>query len=338
MAFEKKAQPRQASMKIGFYGPTGSGKTFTALLLAEGLGAWTKKRVAMVDTEFGADFYAQEVKERRFHPQAFDFDVEHTRSVTELARFVRELDPAKHGVFIMDSVTHFWESAQNAYDGPRNKIGQPPISAWRGIKRPYKAIEHALLNSPLHVIWCGRQANEFETDPETDEMKRVGFKMRAEGETPYEPHILVRMEQRRNKRTGEFEPWAIIEKDRTGVLHGLEIRNPAFEHFAPILRYLGQSQAQLDRDEDTTVADIEALRAEEDEKRKRSLAILERFRGELAGAMTLEEVDAVSARVTPALKRDMLRTDQAELRQEFARKRERLTGGDGPAFVPEESQ
>lgn len=335
MAFKKKAQSRQAALKVGFYGPTGSGKTFTALLLAEGLARVAGKRVAFIDTEYGTDFYAQEIAERRVHPQAFDFDAEYTRSLTAVGKLVSEFDPKTHAVLIVDSVTHLWEAAQNAYAGPKNKIGQPPISAWRKIKKPYKDIEREMMNTPAHAIWCGRQANEFETDPETDEMKRVGFKMKAEGETPYEPHILIRMETRRNNRTGEMEPWAIIEKDRTGVIQGLEVCKPGFDLFKPILRYLGMSQAQLDADDSTTAADIEAMRAAEDQKRARSMEVFESIRSRLVKAATLDEVDAVSSGVTPAQRRDMIDSDRAELRAEFARKRERLSAGGGPTFVPD---
>ena len=41
MAGFRKAKAEQAALKLGIYGPPGSGKTFTALLLAEGLAAVT---------------------------------------------------------------------------------------------------------------------------------------------------------------------------------------------------------------------------------------------------------------------------------------------------------
>src|SRR5690348_3740569 len=111
MAGFRKAKAEQAALKMGLYGPPGSGKTFTALLLAEGLSGVSKKRVAYVDTEHGTDFYCQEVKTRAVHPQAFDFDAIYTRSITEVLAAVRGLDTTMHGVIVLDSVTHFWEAA-----------------------------------------------------------------------------------------------------------------------------------------------------------------------------------------------------------------------------------
>jgi pantothenate kinase-related protein Tda10 len=59
MAGFRKAKGEQAAIKMGLYGPPGSGKTFTSLLIAEGLAAITGKRIAYVDTERGTDFYSQ---------------------------------------------------------------------------------------------------------------------------------------------------------------------------------------------------------------------------------------------------------------------------------------
>jgi hypothetical protein len=45
----KKPQPLKAALKMALYGPAGSGKTFTALLAAEGLASHTGKRIALVE-------------------------------------------------------------------------------------------------------------------------------------------------------------------------------------------------------------------------------------------------------------------------------------------------
>ena len=44
------------------------------------------------DTEQGTAFYAQNVPQRSVHPQAFDFDVLHSRSITEVVAAVRAID------------------------------------------------------------------------------------------------------------------------------------------------------------------------------------------------------------------------------------------------------
>jgi predicted ATP-dependent serine protease len=139
MSFEK-AKAQQAFLKIGEYGPPGSGKTFTALLVAEGLAKRTGKRVAFVDTERGTDFYAMAVAERKVHPEAFDFDALYSRSLAEVLATVKALDTDKYGVLVIDSISHIWDAAMEAYSG--RKVGKDqdkiPMQAWGPIKKPYK--------------------------------------------------------------------------------------------------------------------------------------------------------------------------------------------------------
>ena len=102
MSAFQRPQALKAALKMALYGPAGSGKTFTALLLAEGLAKHTGKRIAFCDTEHGTAFYGREVPQRRVHPQAFDFDVLYSRSITEVVSAVRNLDLSTHGVLVID--------------------------------------------------------------------------------------------------------------------------------------------------------------------------------------------------------------------------------------------
>ena len=112
-----KPQPLKAALKLALYGPAGSGKTFTALLLAEGLALHAGKGIAYVDTEHGTAFYGQDVPQRRVHPDAFDFDTLYTKSISEVLAAVRGLDLETHGVLVIDSITHLWDSCKNAFTG-----------------------------------------------------------------------------------------------------------------------------------------------------------------------------------------------------------------------------
>src|SRR6516164_5916931 len=140
----QKPQAQKAALKMAMYGPAGSGKTFTALLVAEGLARQTGKRIAYVDTEYGTAFYGQQVTERGVHPQAFDFDVLYTKSITQALDAVRGLDHARHGVLVIDSISHLWDAAIAAYTGKKTKADTVPLRAWANIKRPYKEMVHLL--------------------------------------------------------------------------------------------------------------------------------------------------------------------------------------------------
>jgi hypothetical protein len=171
----------KSALKLALYGPAGSGKTFTALLLAEGLARSANRRVAVLDTEQGTAFYSQAVPRRAAHPEAFDFDVLHTRSITEALAALHDLSPSAYGVVVIDSISHLWDAARNAYSGRLTKHGGIPLHAWATIKRPYREMVNLLLSLPVHVIICGRQGVDYGEDEGTGELKQVGFKLRAEG-------------------------------------------------------------------------------------------------------------------------------------------------------------
>ena len=271
MPYFQKPQSLKAALKMGLYGPAGSGKTFTSLLIAEGLAQHTGKRVAYCDTEFGTAFYGQSVPQRSIHPEAFDFDVLHTKSITEALDALNQIDPDCYGVIVIDSITHLWDACRNAYTGRQTKIGSIPMHAWSAIKRPYKQLMHCLLSSPLHVLICGRQGIDYGEDEASGELKSLGFRMRAEGETGYEPDVLLRMESHRSAKNKFAIPVAHVEKDRTGVLAGQTITWPSFESVAkPLLPLLGSVQAAAPTDDEVGQQDAEAMTRQEMERGERS--------------------------------------------------------------------
>lgn len=318
----RKAKAEQAALKMGIYGPPGKGKTLTSLLFAEGLAKVTKKRIAFVDTERGTDFYAQDVKERTIHPKAFDFDALYSRSISEITIELKRLNPDEHGIIVIDSITHVWEAAIAAWSGKETKIGTLPFHAWGPIKKPYKALLSWLLNSPYHVIFCGRQGNVFEEDDESGEMKKVGTKMKAEGETAYEPHILLRMEARRSEKGGPETIIAFGEKDRTSLLAGKEFPNPNFDTvIKPILSLLGNTQAQMDSADETASKDAEAIAQQDAEREAESERLFKQFSARFDMAASEDDskaaVESVGKALTTEIKKQMTTNHVAQLREKY---------------------
>ena len=326
MAGFRKAKAEQAALKIGLYGPAGSGKTFTALLLAEGLAALDKKRVAVIDTERGTDFYCQRVPTRTTHQEAFDFDALYTRSLTEMLAAARSLKPEECGVLVLDSITHAWEAAIAAYSGRTTSVGTIPFQAWGKIKKPYKDLMAFLLATPMHVLICGRERNVYQEDEETEELKMVGKTMRAEGETPYEPHILIRMESRRPNKTNEIaQIIAYAEKDRTGVLAGRSFINPTFDTLCrPLLGLLGKKQADMGTPEEVANKDAEELAAQEEQREAKSKEIVREYSARVSLCKTAKELKDLAKQITPALKSEMLPAHVAALREAYQGREQEL--------------
>lgn len=237
-----KAVNTQSKISLTMYGPAGSGKTMTSLMIAEGLAERTGKRVAFIDTEKGSDYYAEAVPERTAHPEAFDFDVIHTKSLFEVLEAVKNLNKGdKISTLVVDSVTHIWQSAIAAWDAvggektniKRLKIEGIPDFAWGFIKAPYLELIRLLMDAPYHVIIVGRQ-KEVYLDGDV-----VGFTMAAEKNTLYEAQISLKMEAL--KKPGVDLKATIsmfVEKDRTSILNGRTFTNPTFKTIEPILRLL----------------------------------------------------------------------------------------------------
>lgn len=344
MAF-KKARAEQAALKIGIYGPPGSGKTFTSLLIAEGLARHYGKRVAYVDTEHGTDFYAKAVPNRQHHPEAFDFDALYTRALTEVLKSCRELGP-EYGVVVIDSITHLWEATIAAYRGPKTRAGTIPMHAWGGIKKPYKDLMQWMLNCPQHVLILGRQANEWADDAETGEKVSAGVKMKAEGETAYEPHILLRMEAVKPRgRDGKTAlknavavPVAFAEKDRTGILQGRSIEYPTFETIAaPILGILGETQAQVQGEDEAASQDADALAKQDRDRHVQSNTLAKVLFAEMALATQAEDpkavLNAIGERIRVAKAANRLsKWDLGQLRGAYEAA---VDGKDFPGYRPE---
>src|SRR3984885_3922139 len=288
----------KAALKLAFYGPAGSGKTFTALLLAEGLARENGRRVAVLDTEQGSAFYSQAVSSRKAHPLAIDFDVLHTKSGTEALPALHALDPAEHGVVVVDSISHIWDACRNAYAGKLTKHGGIPLHAWATIKRPYREMMNLLLSLPVHVIFCGRQGIDYGEDEGTGELKQVGYRLRAEGETGYEPDVLVRLESHKATKKAAATILAHVEKDRTGVLAGTTIDWPNFDKLAkPLLGLLGTKHATVPTDDEVALRDSEALERREERRRGQSAERATGYAARIAEAGSMEELRRVGGQL-----------------------------------------
>ncbi len=319
MASFQKPHSLKAALKMALYGPAGSGKTFSSLLIAEGLANHTAKRIAYVDTECGTAFYSQDVPQRAVHPEAFDFQVLHTRSITEVLAAVKGLDLDAYGVLVVDSISHLWNSCKNAYAGRMTRAGTVPLPAWATIKKPYKELMNLLLSMPVHVLICGRQGNDFAEDQESGELKNLGYKMRAEGETAYEPDVLLRLESHKPNRKQPTVVMAHVEKDRTGVLSGQSIAWPTFDTVArPLLGLLGSTQAAVPSDDEVGRQDAEPLARQENDRVERSAELAAQYTARFAQADGVGELERVGKELTAKVKAQLEGKDLARVRKAYA--------------------
>ena len=115
-----------------------------------------------------------------------------------------------------------------------------------------------LLSLPVHVIFCGKGRRiDYGEDEGTGRAgKRLGYRLRAEGETGYESPMSSSASRatKRNRSEAPATILAHVEKDRTGVLAGASIEWPGFDTIAkPLLGLLGSTQAPVPRDDEVAM-------------------------------------------------------------------------------------
>jgi hypothetical protein len=231
---------------------------------------------------------------------------------------------------VVDSITHLWDACKAAYGGRVNRNGAIPFQAWTAIKKPYRELMHFLLSTPMHVLICGRQGVEYGEDDATGELKSVGFKMRAEGETAYEPDLLLRLEQHRPKRKQAAVPTAFVEKDRSGLLAGKSIEWPQYDNVAkPLLPLLATTQVAAPSEDEVSVQDAEALAREEVERARRSAGLAEEYMGRFGAADGAESLQRIGRELTAAVKASLTAGDLIRVRRAFTVRLAQLQSANG---------
>lgn len=241
----QKATNKHAYAKIGIYGEAGSGKTWTAALIAIGLHkhANLTKPVGMFDTEPAASFIIP-----LFEKAGIEFLVyDKSRALRDLMAFMDEAEK-ECSIVLVDSITHVWRDAQDSYLKKMNDIRarkrQKPIYQlefhhWKPIKAEWQKFTDRYLSSKVHCIVCGRAGSIYEYQQREDgkmELITTGTKMATEKELGYEPSLLCEMVKHRED--GRIINRMLVEKDRTNTLNGNEIDYPDFHSLRPHFDYL----------------------------------------------------------------------------------------------------
>jgi hypothetical protein len=171
MAF-RKAERRQAKLRLGITGPAGSGKTYSALLIAFGLGG----KIAMIDTENGSgDLYAN----------LGDYDICTVTAPYDVRKYlalIAEAEKAGYDTIVIDSLSHAW-SGEGGLLYMQGKIAAASRSsnsymAWRQVTPLHNRLIDAMLSSPCHIIATMRSKTEYvqvDNDRGGKEIRKVGL-------------------------------------------------------------------------------------------------------------------------------------------------------------------
>jgi len=203
----RKAERKKAKLRLGIAAPSGAGKTYSALLLAFGLGG----KVGLIDTEHGSgDLYA--------HLGDYDIiGIEAPYTVAKYLQAVKTFEQAGYSVIIIDSLSHAWAGDGGLLD-KQGKIADSGkangFAAWRTITPEHNALVEAMLRSPCHIIATMRAKQEYvlETGANGKQTpKKVGLAPVQRDGMEYEFTVMLDV---------DMNHVASASKDRTGLFDG----------------------------------------------------------------------------------------------------------------------
>ena len=168
----RKAEKRKAKLRLAITGPAGSGKTYGALLIAQGLGG----KIAMLDTENGSgDLYGDR----------FEYDICPITAPYDVRKYlqgIHEAEKAGYDVLIIDSLSHAWNGEGGLLD-MQSRITESntkmnSFAAWRKVTPWHNKLVEFILMSKCHVIATMRSKTEYiqaENERGKTEIRKVGL-------------------------------------------------------------------------------------------------------------------------------------------------------------------
>lgn len=180
--FFKKAQRKNAKLRLAIAGPTGSGKTYGALILAKGIGG----RIAVVDTEnSSAELYDDIV----------DFEHANLQPPYSPEKFIEAIKAAENAGFdtlIIDSITHEWSGVGGCLEIV-DKLASTTFKsnswgAWSQVTPRHRKFIDAILQSSINIIVTLRSKMETvqTNDNGKKKVEKVGLKAEQRDGIEYE--------------------------------------------------------------------------------------------------------------------------------------------------------
>ena len=203
----QKATKTTCKLRGALHGPSGAGKTFTALRMATGMGG----TIAVIDTEHGS---ASKYADR------FAFDVCELADKT-IAGYIAAIAKAgDYDILIVDSLSHAWQELLEEVDRLANtKYRGNTWSAWSEGTPKQKKLVQAILSFPGHVIVTMRSKTEWTVQEANGKKKpvRMGLAPEQGKGIEYEFDLLMQL---------SIDHVGTVAKDRTGKFQDLIIEKP----------------------------------------------------------------------------------------------------------------
>ncbi len=227
-----KATAHQSRLRLALIGPAGSGKTYSALNVAQHLGS----KVAVIDTERGsASKYAS----------LFGFDVLEltTFSPQTYVAAIQAADAAGYDVLVIDSLSHAWMGKGGALEmvdnAAKRSQSNNSFTAWRDVTPHHNAMIDAILACRAHVILTLRAKTEYVQEKDKDGktvIRKVGLAPIQRDGLEYEADVVGDLDQSHT---------LVVTKSRCPELTDAVIPKPGKELADQLRAWLGQGEPRI---------------------------------------------------------------------------------------------
>lgn len=187
---------------MALQGPSGSGKSFSALQIAKGL-CLKWEPIAVIDTENGSSELYSHMGPYQVLQLAPPFSPE------RYIEAVSVCEKAGIEVVIIDSITHEWE---NLIDFHASMAGNS-FTNWAKVTPRHNVFVQKLLQTPMHVISTIRTKQDYVLNEKNGRMvpEKVGLKSVQRDGLEYEFTLVFDLDMKHH---------ATASKDRTGLFAG----------------------------------------------------------------------------------------------------------------------
>lgn len=226
----RKGTRERARARIAIDGPSGSGKSLTALRFAFALG----KKVAVIDSERrSALLYVT----ADYDGVKFDFDHMELTSYNPAEYTAAIAAAAGYDVLVIDSLSHAWEGVDGVLEMVDKKTVKGfSFGAWKDVTPVHRRMVEAILAFPGHVIVTMRSKVEYvlETNAAGKQVPRkIGMAPIQRAGMEYEFTLYCSMDE---------EHFIRVSKCRGGSLDGNVGHKPGAGFLAPFVAWLNTGE------------------------------------------------------------------------------------------------
>jgi len=209
-----KAARKQHKPKLALTGPSGAGKTFSALLIASGMG----KKIAVIDTENGSASLYADMDKGPLKGLAFDvLELEPPYTIDKYVRAIEAAQAEKYDVLVVDSISHAWAGEGGLLDKKDaldKRANTNSFTNWSGITKEHEQFKARILNAEVILICTMRSKQDYVleiNDKGKSAPKKVGMAPIQRDGMEYEFTTVFDL---------AMDHHAIASKDRTAMFDG----------------------------------------------------------------------------------------------------------------------